>query len=147
MMVALNQIRDPRNQATTSSPASRTWCLNGSGELFDVVAGEILYRDAGGAGEPKGIDQALDAPLADPAIDGLAGHTADSRRRTRATGKPDCRGHQVGSGYPFPSHPRSPVASTEAGRLGCLSIVDDINSNRTVISSDHQTPSMVQVKG
>jgi len=96
-------------------PTPGTRRLNRSGQLFHIVAGEVLDRDAGGAREPERVNQALHAALANPVIDGLTGHPADGRHRTRATGKSDGRGDQIGPGYPFSLTPRSPVASTAAG--------------------------------
>jgi hypothetical protein len=38
-------------------------------ELFNIVAGQIFHRHAGGARQPERVDQALHAPLVYRAID------------------------------------------------------------------------------
>jgi len=92
--------------------------LKGGGQLLYIVTGEILDRDARGAREPERVNQALDAALANPVIDGLAGHSADGSHCTWATRKSDCGGHEIGPGYLSPFHARFLVA---------VSFLDDIN--------------------
>jgi hypothetical protein len=40
--------------------------LNAGGEPFNIAAGQVFDRHAGGAREPKRVDQTLHAPLVDP---------------------------------------------------------------------------------
>jgi hypothetical protein len=56
--------------------------LNGGGELFNIVPGQVFDRHAGGARQPERVDQALHAPLVDPVIDGLARCPADADCRS-----------------------------------------------------------------
>jgi len=116
-------------------PTPGTRRPNRSSQFFHIVAGEILDRYTGGAREPERVNQALDPALADPIIDGLTGHPADGRHRTRATGKSDGRGDQIGPGYPLSSHPRSPGASRDAGSDRPLSTLNDIGRNPTMVFS------------
>ena len=41
-----------------TAPALWVWNLNGDGEFFNIVAGQVFNRHARGAREPERVDQA-----------------------------------------------------------------------------------------
>ena len=131
----------PENLMMSSSPALWARCLNGGGQLFNIVPGQVFDRHAGGARQPERVDQALHAPLVDPVIDGLARYPADGRCRTRPACQPDRRSNEIGLAYPGSPHGCSPLVflhvSTFRRRSGRLQTGKSQESDRTVCYERH----------